>query len=139
MAGAFTCVALAVAAMPAYGQAVDPRYREEQTWITLQGTVTEVEADEFTLDYGSDSIVVEFDDGDDDADARRLVEGDQVSVSGVARRVPRSAGRPSSRRWRRHSGAGCATSAMNSSSPRAPRSTVVRRCGACPCPAPRRH
>jgi hypothetical protein len=38
--------------------------------------VTEVEADEFTLDYGSDSIVVEFDDGDDDADARRLVEGD---------------------------------------------------------------
>ena len=45
--------------------------------------MTEVEDDQFTLDYGNDSIVVEMDDGDEDADASHLIVGDEVSVSGV--------------------------------------------------------
>ncbi|WP_117319719.1 DUF5666 domain-containing protein [Chromatocurvus halotolerans] len=51
--------------------------------MNIDGTVDDVTKDSFTLDYGQGVITVEFDDGDRDADAYKLVEGDQVSVAGV--------------------------------------------------------
>jgi uncharacterized protein YdeI (BOF family) len=60
----------------------DPYSMEDETWITIQGTVESVSRDEFRLDYGDDSIVVEMDDSDRDATAYELSKGDEVSVSG---------------------------------------------------------
>jgi uncharacterized protein YdeI (BOF family) len=52
------------------------------TWITIRGVVKGVRPDTFTLDYGDNSVIVEMDDGDRDADAYQLIAGDKVSVSG---------------------------------------------------------
>jgi uncharacterized protein YdeI (BOF family) len=66
------------------GQATaqDPKMQPDETWVSVSGTVDAVSADEFVLDYGKDIITVEMDDGDRDADAYKLLEGDKVTVSG---------------------------------------------------------
>jgi len=62
--------------------AASPKTAPDDTWINVSGTVTEVNPDAFVLDYGQDTITVEMDDGDRDADAYKLVFGDKVNVSG---------------------------------------------------------
>ena len=73
LAGAFIVVAVAED-MP-YAQ-------PDEAWVSINGKVEAVTPDSFTLDYGGGLIVVEMDDGDRDADAYKLMEGDQVNVIG---------------------------------------------------------
>lgn len=63
--------------------AANPYLQADDTWIQLSGTVSSVSADRFVLDYGDGTVYVEMDDGDRDADAYKLVEGDKVTVSGM--------------------------------------------------------
>jgi uncharacterized protein YdeI (BOF family) len=60
----------------------NPYLQPDETWISISGTVEDVRADAFTLDYGKGMITVEMDDGDRDADGYKLVEGDKVTVNG---------------------------------------------------------
>jgi len=60
----------------------NPYAMADETWININGTVKSVTPDTFLLDYGQAAITVEMDDGDRDADAYKLFEGDKVSVSG---------------------------------------------------------
>lgn len=78
--------AMALFAIPLAAQDAmekNPYAEANHTWIILDGTVQDVTADAFTLDYGDGLVTVEFDDGDRDADAYKLVTGDKVRVSGV--------------------------------------------------------
>ena len=52
------------------------------TWLSLNGTVASVSADRFEMNYGDRTVTVEMDDGDRDADAYKLLEGDGVIVTG---------------------------------------------------------
>lgn len=74
------CVLGASIATPALAE--DPYMKPDHTWISLSGTIKHVERDAFTLDYGEGIITVEMDDGDRDADAYKLLEGDKVTVNG---------------------------------------------------------
>jgi uncharacterized protein YdeI (BOF family) len=74
------CMLIVGASAPAL--AADPYMMPDATWISLSGTVEQVEPDRFTLDYGEGTVTVEMDDGDRDADAYQLMEGDKVNVSG---------------------------------------------------------
>lgn len=76
-------IAAPLAAQDAVEAEPDPYSKTNNTWIILDGTVESVMPDQFTLDYGEGFITVEFDDGDRDADAYKLVKGDKVRVSGV--------------------------------------------------------
>lgn len=78
---AMALFAIPLAAQDAMEQ--NPYTKANHTWIILDGTVQDVTADAFTLDYGDGLVTVEFDDGDRDADAYKLVTGDKVRVSGV--------------------------------------------------------
>jgi len=62
--------------------AADPAGARNDSWITFSGTVEEVQANSFLVDYGDGKITVEMDDGDRDADGYKLVKGDEVTVSG---------------------------------------------------------
>lgn len=69
---------------PASGQ--DPHLQPNDSWITVSGTVETVERDWFMLRYDDDpfnTIIVEMDDGDRDADGYQLISGDPVTVTGV--------------------------------------------------------
>lgn len=88
----FTKTAIATAVATALGAApmaaaehhdMSPYQKADDSWITLEGTVGQVMADRFELDYGEGTIVVEMDDGDRDADAYKLLTGDKVTVSGL--------------------------------------------------------
>lgn len=68
-------------AVPAMAE--DPYMEPDDSWISLSGTVTAVTPDAFSLDYGKGMITVEMDDGDRDADAYKLIEGDKVTVNGI--------------------------------------------------------
>ena len=61
----------------------NPYMRADGTWISISGEVTDVMPDRFVLDYGESVITVEMDDGDRDADAYKLLEGDKVTVNGM--------------------------------------------------------
>lgn len=75
---------LAAGAFLASGAAAqDPYLQPDDSWISVDGTVDEVMANAFTLDYGDGIITVEMDDGDRDADGYKLMQGDRVSVAGV--------------------------------------------------------
>lgn len=77
----FAALALmGLAASPATAQG--PYAAADGSWISIEGTIAEVRPDEFTLDYGDGFVLVEMDDGDRDADAYALLEGDSVAVSG---------------------------------------------------------
>ncbi|MCF7982987.1 MAG: DUF5666 domain-containing protein [Thiohalocapsa sp.] len=63
--------------------AEDPYSQPDESWISISGTVEAVAPNSFTLDYGNGMVVtVEMDDGDRDADAYKLLSGDQVNVVG---------------------------------------------------------
>lgn len=78
---AFVVVPLALALTSA--QAENPYLQADDTWISIDGEVHEVSPDSFVLDYGQGFVTVEMDDGDRDADAYSLLEGDEVTVSGI--------------------------------------------------------
>ena len=61
----------------------DPYQQADNTWISISGTISSVAPDAFVLDYGESTITVEMDDGDRDADAYKLLEGDKVTVNGM--------------------------------------------------------
>jgi uncharacterized protein YdeI (BOF family) len=61
----------------------NPYLKPDDTWISISGTVKSVTRDSFTLDFGDGMVIVEMDDGDRDADAYKLVEGDKVTVNGM--------------------------------------------------------
>jgi uncharacterized protein YdeI (BOF family) len=60
----------------------NPYTKPDRSWITISGKVGMVSPDTFVLDYGKGKVTVEMDDGDRDADAYKLLPGDQVTVSG---------------------------------------------------------
>ncbi len=70
-------VCLTVGAM-----AQDPKEKPDDTWISVDGTVETVMRDSFILDYGAETITIEMDDGDRDADGYKLAKGDKVRVTG---------------------------------------------------------
>ena len=62
--------------------AKSPYLQPDDSWISISGTVSSVSADSFMLDYGDGLLRVEMDDGDRDADAYKLLSGDEVTVNG---------------------------------------------------------
>lgn len=72
------------AALPTAAAAADamPYAMPDDSWISVDGTIESVRPGSFTLDYGEGNIIVEMDDGDRDADAYKLLEGDKVNVVG---------------------------------------------------------
>lgn len=79
--GAFALCAL-LAAPAVAEEGAHPYSQPDDTWISISGTVQSVSPNTFLLDYGKGAITVEMDDGDRDADAYQLLEGDQVTVNG---------------------------------------------------------
>lgn len=73
---------LAFAAQAETGVKPDPYAKPDGTWISIGGTVENVTANAFTLDYGDGQVLVEMDDGDRDADGYKLIDGDKVTVNG---------------------------------------------------------
>lgn len=78
----FIAASILSAAVSAPVLAADPYMKPDDSWISLSGTVEQVEPDAFLLNYGEGLVTIEMDDGDRDADAYQLVEGDSVTVSG---------------------------------------------------------
>lgn len=76
-------LAAGLASTSAMAQKPSPYMRADDTWITISGTVHDITRDAFNLDYGNGVISVEMDDGDRDADAYKLMEGDEVTVGGL--------------------------------------------------------
>ncbi len=76
-----TLAAFTLFTAPAFAE--NPYAQEDNSWISINGKVTSVSADEFKLDYGEGNVTVEMDDGDRDADGYKLLKGDQVRVSGL--------------------------------------------------------
>jgi uncharacterized protein YdeI (BOF family) len=74
-------VGAVLAASPA--EAANPYAKSNNSWISISGTVRDVKADRFTLDYGKGEVTVEMDDGDRDADGYKLLDGDKVTVNGM--------------------------------------------------------
>lgn len=62
--------------------AISPYAAPDNSWISISGSVADVRRDRFELDYGDGRVTVEMDDGDRDADAYKLLEGDKVRVLG---------------------------------------------------------
>lgn len=60
----------------------DPYAMEDDSWISISGTVVTPNEDSFTLDYGEGIVQVEMDDWDTYGDAYRLLDGDRVTVYG---------------------------------------------------------
>ena len=78
----FTFLISAFLAVPAAAEE-NPYAMADNAWISISGEVEAVDPDEFVLDYGDGSVIVEMDDGDRDADAYKLMKGDDVTVSGL--------------------------------------------------------
>lgn len=76
-----TITTAAFLAMPAI--AADPAEKDNNTWISVSGTVKSVSPDTFILEYDKGTIPVEMDDWDNDADAYKVVTGDKVTVNGI--------------------------------------------------------
>jgi len=74
---------LLIALLAAAAAAEDPYALPDHAWLSLDGEVRSVTSDAFVLDYGEDTITVEMDDGDRDADGYKLVAGDRVTVTGA--------------------------------------------------------
>lgn len=74
---------LFILSLAANAMAVDPEIQPDDSWLTVNGTVQSVDRDSFILDYGEGVITVEMDDGDRDADAYKLLPGDNVRVTGI--------------------------------------------------------
>ena len=63
-------------------QAQSPYTKPDGSYISISGTVASPSADDFTLDYGDGTILVEMDDWDNYGDAHGLMDGDKVTVFG---------------------------------------------------------
>ncbi|MDX1680078.1 MAG: hypothetical protein R3242_05030, partial [Akkermansiaceae bacterium] len=74
--------AATIGLMPFVQAEVDPYDKPDRSWLSISGEVTSVTPDTFLLDYGDGAITVEMDDFDNDADAYKLVVGDEVTVYG---------------------------------------------------------
>lgn len=70
-------------ASPAFAQEPNPYHAPNATWLSLEGTVTEVGSDTFTMDYGPARVAVEMDDSVFDSAAYQLDSGERVRVTGV--------------------------------------------------------
>jgi len=68
--------------LPGVCLAAEPYEKPDDSWISLNGTVTSTSPDSFQLDYGKGMITVEMDDWDFDADGYKLIDGDKVTVYG---------------------------------------------------------
>jgi len=68
--------------LPMLASSQEAETAPDDTWISVSGVVESVSADRFDLDYGEGNLTVEFDDGDRDADAYVLDEGDRVTATG---------------------------------------------------------
>ncbi|GEM_PF-904536 len=88
--GSMTDTKTRTSASESNGESMD-RYGDHQTspygapddsWISISGTVGDVDRNEFELQYGDGSVTVEMADGDRDADAYKLLQGDKVRVMG---------------------------------------------------------
>lgn len=79
--GYLTSISSILVASTALAQS--PYLKPDDTWISIDGTVEQVSADSFELDYGPGMITVEMDDRDRDAEGYKLMKGDRVSVSGM--------------------------------------------------------
>ena len=79
-----TVLAIAIAgALGVTGaQAAQPYQKPDDSFVSISGTVTSPTADDFVLDYGSGTILVEMDDWDSYGDAYGLMDGDRVTVFG---------------------------------------------------------
>ncbi|NMH60272.1 NirD/YgiW/YdeI family stress tolerance protein [Alteromonas ponticola] len=55
---------------------------DDDTWITVNGEIENIHTDSFVVKTGDNRITVEFDDGDNDADALAFEAGEKVTVSG---------------------------------------------------------
>jgi len=73
---------LLVATTSATAQDADPYQQPDDSWISIEGTVTRVTPDAFNLDYDGGDILVEFDNPDPDPETHLIKEGDRVSVAG---------------------------------------------------------
>lgn len=60
----------------------NPYTKKDGSWISINGTVTTVGPDAFSLDYGEGFVTVEMDDWDMDADGYKLIPNDKVTVYG---------------------------------------------------------
>jgi len=84
-----TALALALLATPQLvssqsdDEKPNPRFMDDNTYLSINGTAHNPEADSFLLDYGDGVITVEFDDFDTDADGYKISDGDNVTVYGV--------------------------------------------------------
>lgn len=76
IAGALTAMGASAVAQP------NPATLEDDTWISLNGTVTSVSDSTFRLDYGDGIATVEMDDWDNYGEAFVLADGDNVTVFG---------------------------------------------------------
>jgi uncharacterized protein YdeI (BOF family) len=77
------CTSSALLVAPAAAQS--PYSSQEGGFLSLSGTVNSVDDDSFTLDYGQDTVEVEFEDAGWDFDAgEMLYAGDEVMVYGTA-------------------------------------------------------
>lgn len=74
-------IALAAFATATVAQS-DPADQPDDTWISLNGTITSVTDSTFNLDYGDGKVTVEMDDWDSFGDALVLADGDNVTVYG---------------------------------------------------------
>lgn len=79
---AFIVTSLSAGTCAAAGQP-NPYMQPDNSWISISGTVRDVTPGAFNLDYGEGIVIVEMDDGDRDADAYKLLDGDSVTVNGV--------------------------------------------------------
>lgn len=75
-------VSAMVLALTSTAMAKDPYTAENNSWISLDGTVVSSGDSVFELDYGTGIVTVEMDDWDWYGEAAPLLEGDKVTVYG---------------------------------------------------------
>lgn len=79
---AFAVMPLLTATMAGNLTAADPRERDDGSWITVSGTAVSPSANDFTLDYGRGTIVVEMDNWEGYPEGYSITDGSRVTVSG---------------------------------------------------------
>ncbi|GAB5413709.1 MAG: hypothetical protein Cons2KO_13120 [Congregibacter sp.] len=74
-------IALAISSTAMAGN-VDPHEKADDTQITMSGTMTEIDGDEFVLNYGDGTITIELEDWKRDAEDLGFTDGAEVTVFG---------------------------------------------------------
>lgn len=78
-----TLIAAALALSAGSALADKPRNASNNSWITVSGEITDTADDAFTLKYGAQSIPVEIGDMGWYSDGRQMLEGQNVTVTGM--------------------------------------------------------